>query len=164
MKKVFISHPTPFTKMQSQFLSLIENELNCHALIPVNLGKKNWSYKSPLNPIRELMSTCSAALIIGLERHHSYIGYDNETSTEKRSELIHKITTSPWVHIEAGMAYQAGLPLLILKDKKVFAEGILDAQISEYKVFDFDLGRQSKQISSDLKGMIAKWASDVNGQ
>jgi hypothetical protein len=160
MINIFISHPTPFNKYQSDFLSLIEVELNAHDLNPTNLGKNEWNFKSPLQPIRTIMGTCQAVLIIGLERHHSYIGYDKETSKNK-NELIHKYTTSPWVQIEAGMAYQAELPLLILKEKKVFAEGILDPQISDYYVFEFEIEKQSKKLSPELKKIILSWVKHI---
>lgn len=163
MINVFISHPTPFNKHQEDFLTLIEHELSGHDLNPTNLGKNNWDFRSPLKPIRTIMNTCQAAIIIGLERHHSYIGYDKETSID-RQEFIHKYTTSPWVQIEAGMAYQSELPLLILKEKKVFAEGILDPQISDYYVFEFEVEKQSKQLSPELKKIILSWVSHFKKQ
>lgn len=163
MINVFISHPTPFNKHQEDFLTLLEDELSGHDLNPTNLGKNNWDFRSPLKPIRTIMNTCQAAIIIGLERHHSYIGYDKETSID-RQEFIHKYTTSPWVQIEAGMAYQSELPLLILKEKKVFAEGILDPQISDYYVFEFEVEKQSKQLSPELKKIILSWVSHFKKQ
>lgn len=140
MVNVFISHPTPYNKHQENFLSLLANLLQEHGLCPVNLGQNDWNFKSPLKPISEIMNTCKAAIIIGLERSHSYIGYEKEYSKNSK-ELIHKYTTSPWIQIEAGMAYHANLPLLILKEKKLFPEGILDPNIGEYYVFEFEIGK-----------------------
>lgn len=147
MKKninVFISHPTPYNKHQEIFLRLIESELKKHGLNPTNLGKNNWSFVSPLKPIKEIMDTCVAAIVIGLERHHSFIGYEKEFSKVSK-ELIHKYSSSPWIQIEAGMAYQAGLPILILKEDKVYGEGILDPQISDSFVFEFELKKLQKK-------------------
>lgn len=42
------------------------------------------------------------------------------------------------------MAYQAGLFLLILKEDKVYGEGILDPQISDSFVFEFELKNYKK--------------------
>jgi len=161
MINVFISHPTPFNKYQEEFLTLIQENLKQHGLNPVNLGKNNWNYKSPLKPIREIMLTCKAAIIIGLERHHSFIGYEKEFAKDS-NELIHKFTTTPWIQIEAGMAYQADLPLLILKEKKVFAEGILDPQISDYYVFEFEIKKLHKKLSPELEEFIQSWVNDIN--
>jgi hypothetical protein len=153
---VFISHPTPYNKEQENFLSLIALELKNHGLNPINLGKNNWSFISPLKPIKEIMDTCVAATVIGLARHHSLIGYEKEFSKGSK-ELIHKYSSSPWIQIEAGMAYQAGLPLLILKEDKVYGEGILDPQISDSFVFEFELKKLQKKISPELKEIIRSW-------
>ena len=158
MINVFISHPTPYNKYQESFLSLIDFELKKHGLNPTNLGKNNWNFRSPLKPIKEIMDTCVAAIIIGLERHHILIGYEKEFSKNSK-ELIHKYSSSPWIQIEAGMAYQAGLPLLILKEDKVFAEGILDPQISDSFVFEFDLKKLQKKLSPELEQMISSWVN-----
>ncbi|MDH2208415.1 MULTISPECIES: hypothetical protein [Empedobacter] len=153
---VFISHPTPYNKYQENFLLLIELELKKHGLNPTNLGKNNWNFRSPLKPIKEIMDTCVAAIVIGLERHHSYIGYEKEFSKNSK-ELIHKYTSSPWIQIEAGMAYQACLPILILREDKVYPEGILDAQISDSFVFEFELKKMQKKLSSEIVEIINSW-------
>lgn len=158
---VFISHPTPYNKNQKNFLLLIELELKKYGLNPTNLGKNNWSFRSPLKPIKDIMDTCVAAIIIGLERHHSLIGYEKEGSKDQR-ELIHKYSSSPWIQIEAGMAFQADLPLLILKEDKVHAEGILDPQISDSFVFEFELKKMQKKLSPELQEMILSWVKDIN--
>ncbi len=158
MTNVFISHPTPYNKHQECFLSLINLELKRHGLNPTNLGKNNWNFQSPLIPIKKLMDTCVAAIIIGLERHHSYIGYEKEFSKNSK-ELIHKYSSSPWIQIEAGMAYQAGLPILVLKEDKVYAEGILDPQISDSFVYEFDLKKLQKKLSPELEQMINSWVN-----
>jgi hypothetical protein len=163
MINVFISHSTPSNKFQEEFLYLIESELKKYCLNPTNLGKNNWDFRSPLKPIKEIMSTCKAAIIIGMERHHSYIGYEKEF-TEDSKELIHKYTTTPWIQIEAGMAYQAGLPLLILKERKVFAEGILDPQLSDYFVFEFVVEKQQIELSKELKAIILSWVKYMKNE
>ncbi len=108
------------------------------------------------------MDTCVAAIVIGLERHHSFIGYEKEFSKGSK-ELIHKYSSSPWIQIEAGMAYQAGLPILILKEAKVYGEGILDPQISDSFVFEFELKKLQKKISPELEEIIRSWVKHFKG-
>lgn len=161
MIDVFISHPSPYNNIQSQFLELIKAKLADHGLNAVNLGTNNWNFQKPLKPVKALIAKCRGAIIIGLERHHSYIGYEKEDS-EGQSELVHKYTSSPWIHIEGGMAYQAGLPLLILKEKKIHPEGILDPNNSESYIFDFIVEKNVDALSIDLQQIIQSWASEIS--
>ncbi|MEN8858674.1 MAG: hypothetical protein ABF260_11520 [Flavobacteriaceae bacterium] len=160
MINVFISHPTPYNPQQENFLSLIKLELEKHQLNPINLGKNNFSFRSPLKPIKEIMDTCVAAIVIGLERQHSLIGYEKEYS-ENSKEYIHRYTTSPWIQIEAGMAYQANLPILILKEEKVYGEGILDPQISDSFVFEFEIKKIQKEVTPELQQLIVSWVNHI---
>lgn len=156
MINVFISHPTPSNTQQGSFLILLKALLAAAGLNPVNLGTSNYDFRKPLQPIKELIETCQGAIIIGLERHHSYIGYDNEQSVEKK-EILHKFTTSPWIHIEGGMAFQAGLPLIILKEEKVYSEGILDPNNSDSYIFNFILDNNIEKLSEDIEKFIESW-------
>ncbi len=146
MIDVFISHPTPCNRYQKSLLLLIDKKLEKHDLTPVNLGKKNWNFKKPMEPIKNLMVTCKGAMIVGLERHHSFIGYENEIATNKndKKELVHKFTSTPWVQIEGGMACQAGLPLLKLKEKKNHPVSILDPNTSDSYIFEFEKEKTTK--------------------
>lgn len=157
MTDIFISHPTPYNLKQEKFLLLLDETLSARGLNPVNLGRQNWNNKSPMQPISEMMKSCKAAIIIGMERYHSYIGYE-----KGNIEHIHSYMTSPWIHIEAGMAYQASLPLLILKEKKILREGIFDPNISEYYVYEFEIEKMQKKISNDLENMISTWNNSFN--
>jgi hypothetical protein len=166
MTEVFISHPTPCNKQQASLLKLIDEKLEKHGLVPVNLGKKNWNYKKPLEPIKKIMSTCKGAIIVGLERHHSFIGYEKEAATKKsdKKELVHKYSTTPWVQIEGGMAYQAGLPLLILKEKKIHPEGILDPNNSDSYIFEFEIEKNYKKLSAEMERIIESWAEEIGNK
>lgn len=99
-------------------------------------------------------------MIVGLERSHSYIGYEREGGKQSK-EILHKYQSSPWIQIEAGMAYQAGLPLLILKETKLYSEGILDPGVSEFFIFEFDLNKSYKSLSPELDKVIESWVEDI---
>ena len=163
MIDVFISHPTPCNKYQESFLKLIDQKLEKHGFNPTNLGKNNWNFKKPLKPIKELISKCKGAIVVGLERHHSFIGYEKEKAASKDDvkELVHKYSSTPWIQIEAGMAYQAGLPLLILKEKKIYPEGILDANNTDSYVFDFDIEKNWKKLSNEMEKIIESWINEI---
>jgi hypothetical protein len=126
----------------------------------MNLGKSNWSFRSPMQPIKQLMLVSKAAIIVGLERYHDYIGYSKQHS-EAQEEYVHRYRSSSWIQIEAGMAYMLGLPLLILKERKIEKEGILDANVSEFYVFEFELEKQCGQLSVELDAIIQNWIDHI---
>ncbi len=154
--KIFISHPTPYNKRQEKFLELISAYLAELGLEPTNLGINQWSNKNPMEPIKKMMKQCKGALIIGLERSHDYIGLFKNSE-----EYIHQYRSSPWIQIEAGMAYMAELPLLILKEDILMKEGILD-NISEYSVSEFNLKKCGNSLTKDVKSLILQWSLSLN--
>lgn len=60
------------------------------------------------------------------------------------------------------MAFQLELPLLILKDRSILAEGILDQAVGEYLVFEFDLAAETDVLSAGIKETIRTWAAAVH--
>jgi len=59
------------------------------------------------------------------------------------------------------MAYQAGLPLLILKEKKIASEGILDGSNSEYKVFEFEIAGTTAPLPGEIQMAMKNWAGYI---
>lgn len=158
---VFMSVGNPHVSEQEHFLRRLEASLRARGLEPWTLGRGEYDYRNPLQPIREAMLRCRGALIIGLGRRFSPLAIERFGSDEavRRRNLW---SATPWNHLEAGMAFQLNLPLLILKDKSVVAEGILDQSIGEYIVFEFDLGAESRGLSQPMRRTIARWAKDVH--
>jgi hypothetical protein len=47
--------------------------------------------------------------------------------------------TIPWCHIEAAMAFQLGLPLLIFRKRGVHDDGALERGVTGFYLPEFDL-------------------------
>ena len=58
---------------------------------------------------------------------------------EEEYDLSNKWLTSPYCQIEPAMAFQLGLPVLILREKGVIAEGILEKGVLGVYMPEFDL-------------------------
>jgi hypothetical protein len=113
-----------------------------------------------MRAIREAMLLCNGAVIVGLARRFAPVTVDRFNSPKKVVQN-RVFTSTPWNHLEAGMAYQLDLPLLILKEKAILPEGILDQALSEYLVFEFDPKTQASGLSKELKETIAAWTREV---
>jgi len=106
------------------------------------------------------MELCSGAVIVGLGRRYATVAFDRFGSTDQR-RLTDVWSPTPWNQLEAGMAYQLHLPMLILKDRAIQAEGILDPAVGDYHVFEFDLAAEAQRLSRPLRDTIAAWGRDV---
>jgi hypothetical protein len=159
-RRVFLSVGTPHLPIQEAFLKRLIASLRARGLQPWTLGRSDYDYRNPLSAISEAMDTCYGAVILGLGRRLSPVVFERFGSSveERRTDLI---TATPWNHLEAGMAYQLGLPLLILKDRTVASEGILDQAIGDYLVYEFDLSKEAASLSAPLRSTLAVWARDV---
>jgi hypothetical protein len=150
----------PHLDLQKAFLERLERSLRARGLRPTTLGRSNYDNRNPLRAIRELMLECDGAVIVGLERRVAEVAFEKQGSPSER-RLLDVRTATPWNHLEAGMAFQLDLPLLILKDRTIHAEGILDQAVGEYLVFEFDLAEEAASLSTPLKKTIAAWCMQV---
>lgn len=160
MIPVYMSVGRPHLPAQQQFLDRLQAQLSASGFEPKTLGVTQYSYLSPLEAIRRLMNRCAGAVVVGLERTHCLIGYDRQGSADER-EFTHRRLSTVWCHLEAGMAFQVGLPLLILRDSALQVEGILDPAISGHFVFSVDLSEVFQDLPMTLRELIKSWGEDV---
>lgn len=156
--KLFLSVGRPHRLDQKQFLEKLRAELKHQGVGLVNLATAEYSTEKPLPQIRELMQTCDGALVIGWERVHGYTLFERESSSqEKLHQNIHIAT--PWNHIEGSMAATLGLPLFILKENRLHAEGIFEASSHDHKIESFDLPSEATALSGGLMKQILGWVN-----
>lgn len=88
------------------------------------MSDKDWDYKNPLRGLRRAMAGCCGAIVI------AYARYEFPTGVEKRrgqSTPIENIAfPTPWNQIEAAMAYEKGLPLLVVAQTGLKQDAILE--------------------------------------
>jgi len=156
---VFFSVGQPHTDEQAEFLVRVERMVRGHGLTPTTLGANFYDFRNPLAAIRDRMRKCAGAVIVGMERRYAESAIDRRGSA-RQTALSDLAMSTPWTHLEAGMAFMLDLPLLILKERRVYAEGILDPALGAYFVCTFSLGEDPRK-SVELKGVLASWAKVV---
>lgn len=156
----FLSVGEPHNQYQENYLNFLEKHLETFGLKLESLGRTFWSVRAPLKPIQQKMKDVFGAVILAMERLYVRDGIFKEGSkNEKRVNNIFLPTV--WNQIEAAMAYQMGLPLLILKDEKLYAEGMIDPSIHEWQVIRIDIKNPDQIKFNPYKGMIASWVEEV---
>ncbi len=155
---VFVSVGRTSTPQQEEFVSGIEAHMVEHGLMPQALGRNYWSSKQPLRAIDELMNQCSGVAIVGFERLSVVQAIDRRGS-DAQKELADFALPTVWNQIEAAMAYSRGLPILVLMQEDVRAEGLLELG-NDWYVKRMRLGAEATS-DREFRGIFEDWRSRV---
>lgn len=163
---VFLSNPKPSYKSQEEFLMRVRQYLEQRGLNPRTLGVTDYDMNAPLTGIRRLMLESNGLIAVAFRRTYISQGTKRHQTDlpDMGSEAIDDSwLTTPWSHIEAAMAYQIGLPILILKEKGVIADGILERGVVGLYVPEFDPTMSMDQYfaSPEWNMMMGKWECRV---
>ena len=113
---IFLSYPKPFLKKQEEFIERITKYLQEREIQPRTLGVTDYDMDAPLTAIRRLMLESNGLVTIAFKRSliKDGVGKPQSDIGETEYDLSGKWLTSPYCQIEPSMAFQLGLPGLIL--------------------------------------------------
>lgn len=148
---VFLSRPTwvgeDFRPGLDGFIRMLQGM----GLHPRTLGTTDYPNKAPLDEVIALLEKCSGAVILGLPQISVTGGLLKGSAIAE--ELL---LPTEWNHIEAGLAYARGLPLLAIHHLGV-RRGIFDRGAMSTFLYERDLASPAWPLAEDLQGAIAKW-------
>jgi hypothetical protein len=121
---VFLSHPRANSPQQEKLVAEVRTYFQSRDLEPRTLGVSDYDTEVPLASIRRIMLECNGVLVLALRRYRIEVGAT--VSADRESDISGKWLTSPWSHIEAGMGFQLGLPVLVFREAGVLADGVLE--------------------------------------
>jgi hypothetical protein len=156
--KVFISVGSTSNSQQEDFVGLIEDRLQSESLTPCTVGRNNFSADAPLKAVKELMNECSGILVIALERTFFEQGVEKRGGPNETGISQVKFAT-PWNQIESGMAYIKGPPILVIQEKGIRPEGLLEKGYDWY-VMTVKLNRESI-TTPEFNGVLSSWKKKV---
>jgi hypothetical protein len=126
---------------------------------PKTVGITDFGNASPLQIVRDLMFECSGAVILGLSQFQAS-GAMLKPGTKASEAIGDVVLATPWNQLEAGIAYALSLPLLVIREQSVRAEGIFDPQVGDYFVHQTSL--TSDWLESDrFTQPFEQWANLV---
>lgn len=161
---VFLSYPTPIMQEQIDFINLLKEHLKMRGFEPRTLGVSDYDMQEPLAAIRQIMLESNGVITIAFRRYYIEKGASKYGSNIGINEqtIDSMWFTSPYCQIEPAMAYQLGLPLLILREKGVIADGILERGVSGTYLPEFDLSSNRNYLDSDeWQQIFAIWEGYV---
>lgn len=176
MIPVFLSIAAPYLERQQEFLDCLRSYLIYRQLEPKTVGETEYSMDVPLVAVRRLELECYGVLAVAFRRSYIVKGVmrpgadlpspdDPRKPKYKPTDISDTWETSPWIHIEAAMAFQLGLPVLIIRENGVRSEGMLDQTTSGlYAPTPFDLDKPCKDYfrSVEWKQLIGQWEAYVH--
>ena len=163
---IFLSRSQPINKEQKDFIDKLCSWLKDRGFTPRTLGVSDYSTAAPLEAIRSLMSETNGLLCIAFRRTHITTGTRTvRVGREFESRAMNDLwLTSPWAQIEPAMAYQIGLPILILRESGVLDDGVLEKGIVGLYMPEFDLTTLDDDHylnSQEWAGVSAGWEQHV---
>ncbi len=163
---VFLSRPQPINQAQQDFVDKLSTWLQSRGMLPRTLGVTDYSDESPLEAIRSLMAESNGLLCVAFRRTHVIKGERTVRVGRKfeTKDINDMWLTSPWSHIEPAMAYQIGLPVLVLREAGVVDDGVLERgtiglYMPEFDLADFD--EEHYLNSQEWAGISKKWEAHV---
>ena len=160
MLRAYLSVGTPHEEKQAQFLDFLRNYFRLKGVQLETIGSTSYSSRKPLIPIKQKLESVSGCVVLAMERFTSSDGFFRKNSP-KEERVPEIFLTTAWTHIEAAMAYQLGLPLLILREKKVRSEGMIDSSVHEWNVYEIDLNDHEAISNGLLKPVIDGWIEEI---
>jgi hypothetical protein len=159
---VFVSSPTALTTAQTSFYDSLADTLRREGFEPRSVGRTDFGNSVPLITIRRLMSSCFGALILGFAQLRVDSGI-SRPATPRETQVRGISLATPWNHLEAGMAFQAGLPLMVIREAAVTDDGIFGLGVSDRFVHHADLSPEWL-LSSSFTQPFAEWCDEVRAQ
>jgi hypothetical protein len=157
-KKVFLSCGRCFTPQQEAFVRSFEDYLRTEELEPKTVGRTAFSSEAPLKPIRNLIAESQGAIVLAFERTHIAQGADKRGSKDS-TPLSDVPVTTVWNQIEGAMAYCHDLPIMMLAQKGLKSEGLVEKGYDWFvQWIDLD---QAVFASSEFRGVFQDWKRRV---
>jgi hypothetical protein len=163
---VFLSYPKPCFQRQEELIVRVRRHLDERGFAPRTLGVTDYDMDAPLTAIRRLMLESNGLITIAFRRTYVERGtarLRTDITDLQETSIDKSWMTTPWPHIEAAMAYQLGLPILILREQGVLADGILERGVVGLYMPEIDLDKSLDDYfaSAEWSGMIGKWEGYV---
>lgn len=163
---VFLSYPKPSQLSQQKFIDHLTAYLKSRGISPRTLGVTDYDLEAPLNAIRRLMIESNGLITVAFRRTFIQDGtmrFGTDIPGSESRKIEAQWLTSPWSQIEPAMAYQLGLPILILRESNVLDEGILERGVAGLYSPEFNLDNSPDDYfsSNEWHAIISEWEGYV---
>jgi hypothetical protein len=162
---VFVSSPTALSPAQEKSRSALIKFLDDFNLEARALGRSDYPAELPLREVPVIARHCAGGVILGFEQFQATAGVWKR-GTKAQTAMPAKTTVpfpTPWNHLEAGILFGLGLPILIFKEDGI-SGGVFDNGVTDVFVHKMPPGRPNAADSESLKEVFLKWHAKVSAR
>lgn len=158
---VFLSHPSRLNTIQQQFVDAMIRQIRKEQLFPRTLPDTEQYPETPLTNIRRMILSSYGLVALNLRQREVTI---------IRNNLNQPIGTttwegSPYAQIEPAMAYQRGLPMLLIRETGVEQSGLWFIGAGPFFIMEWDSTAadpiESFFTRKDWKAIFKNWVCHV---
>lgn len=159
---VFVSAPSSdnLNPAQEQSAAIIQKLIVRSKLEWRALGRSDYPNDLPLKEVLRMVKHCSGGIILGFEQFRATRG-KSKTGSPKAKTLNSSVSfPTPWNHLEAGILFSAGLPMMIFREPGI-SGGVFDIGTSEVFIHQMPTATMSRQAHDDLDSVFQNWVARV---
>ncbi|MFW2488723.1 hypothetical protein ACN077_09115 [Clostridium chromiireducens] len=131
---VFLSHPSRLNSTQQQFVDAIIKQIRSALLFPRTLPITEQYPETPLTNIRRMMLSSYGLVALNLKQRQVSVIQNN--LGQPQDSVVWE--GSPFAQIEPAMAYQYGLPILLIREIDVEQIGIWSFGIGPFLILEWN--------------------------
>jgi hypothetical protein len=155
-----VSCPTSLSPEQESRRKVVVRELDRLALEPRALGRSDYPTNLPLREVLVIARHCSGGVILGFEQARMTGGVVKPGTPAERAVAEPISQPTPWNHLEAGILFGLGLPLLVFREEAV-SGGVFDNGVTDAFVHPIPrVGLRGAERQA-LEEVFLKWGSRV---
>ena len=156
---VYLSAGKPANAEQEAFLEAVERFLRQRDLNPRTPGRTHLANKQPLKAVEQCMRTCKGIVVVAYERLYAPVAIARRGGPEQKG-LEDAIVPTVWNQVEGAMAYTLGLPVLIIAQKGLRSEALLESKY-DWNVQWVDVDAQSL-LTPDFVSVFDDWRKEID--
>jgi len=160
---VFVSCPTSLSSRQEGSRAALIRFLDELNLEPRALGRSDYPAEFPLREVLVIANHCAGGLILGFEQFRAASGtWKRGTKDERKVASKESVVfPTPWNHLEAGILFGLGLPILIFREDGI-SGGVFDNGVTDVFVHKMPAAKPSNADTESLKEVFLKWHARVS--
>jgi hypothetical protein len=157
---VFVSAPTILTNSQEASRKLVLRELDRNGLEPRALGRSDYPTELPLREVLTIARHCAGGIILGFQQVRADSGAAKPGTPEERPIAPSIFFPTPWNHLEAGILYSLGVPLLVFREVGI-SGGVFDHGVTDVFIHSMPPASLTATSRKSFSAVFIKWQAQV---